>query len=107
MASIPAAYGISANMDPDSGEFDYIAGHEVSSAEKLPEGMVAFEVPGGRYAVFATTLPAIGETFQNAYHKWLPEAGHRLTGGPDFELYDERFDPQDPSSEFDVYIPIA
>jgi AraC family transcriptional regulator len=106
LADDTAAYGISANMDKESGEFDYIAGFEVSSTEGLPEGMVAFEVPGDRYAVFATTLPKIGETFHNAYETWLPQAGHQLTGGPEFELYDEQFDPQDPDSEFDLYIPI-
>ena len=101
-----AAYGISANMDEESGEFDYVAGYEVSSTESVPDGMVAFEVPGGRYARFTTTLPKIGETFQNAYRNWLPEAGHKPGGGPDFELYDERFHPEDPDSEFDLYIPI-
>jgi predicted transcriptional regulator YdeE len=106
IADDTAAYGISANADMESGEFDYIAGFSVTSTEHVPEGMVAFEVPGGRYAVFATTLPQIGETFQNAYHTWLPQAGHQPTGGPEFELYDERFDPQDPDSEFDLYIPI-
>ena len=106
LADNTAAYGISANMDKESSEFDYIAGFEVSSTEGLPEGMVAFEVPGGRYAVFTTTLPKIGETFHNAYDTWLPQAGHRLTSGPEFELYDDQFDPQDPDSEFDLYIPI-
>jgi AraC family transcriptional regulator len=107
MVDHTAAYGISANVDMETREFDYIAGFEASSAEVVPEGMVAFEVPGGKYAVFATTLPKIGETFDQAYHTWLPEAGHQPTGGPEFELYDERFDPQDPDSEFDLYIPIA
>ena len=36
---------------------------EVSSSDDLPQGMVAFEVPGGRYAVFPTALPQIGETY--------------------------------------------
>jgi predicted transcriptional regulator YdeE len=107
MVPAPAAYGISANMDKESGEFDYVAGYEVSSDENIPEGMVAFEVPGGKYAQFTTTLPKIGETFQNAYQKWLPEAGQKPSGGPEIELYDQRFDPQDPSSEFDLYIPVA
>lgn len=101
-----AAYGISANMDMETGEWDYIAGFEVNTAENVPEGMAAFEVPGGRYAVFSTTLPRVGETFHNAYHTWLPQAGHRPSGGPEFELYDRRFDSQDPGSEFDLYLPI-
>lgn len=98
-------YGICANMDMDSGVFDYVAGFEVRSAEGAPAGMVAFEVPGGRYAVFTTTLPKIGETLQNAHRTWLPQAGHRPTGGPQFELYDE-FDTEDPNSAFDLHIPI-
>ncbi len=100
------AYGISANIDKSTGDFDYIAGFEVSTTEELPEGMVSFKVPGSRYAVFSTTLPKIGETFDNAYHTWLPESGYQPTGGPEFEVYDERFDPQDPDSLFDLYIPV-
>jgi AraC family transcriptional regulator len=100
------AYGISANVNMETGKFDYVAGFEVSSAVEVPDGMVAFEVPGGKYAVFTTTLPKIGETFDNAHHTGLPEAGHQPAGGPEFELYDERFDPQDPDSVFDLYIPI-
>jgi AraC family transcriptional regulator len=100
------AYGISANMDPETGEFDYIAGFEVSSTEDIPEGMIHFDVPGGKYAVFATTLPAIGETFRNAYETWMPASGYQPAGSSEFELYDEGFDPQDPSSEFDLYIPV-
>jgi AraC family transcriptional regulator len=106
MVGPPVAYGISANVDHATGEFDYVAGFEVSSAETVPEGMVSFEVPGGKYAVFTTTLPKIGETFHNAYHTWLPQAGCAPAGGPELELYDERFDPRDPSSTFDLYIPI-
>jgi AraC family transcriptional regulator len=106
MVDDKAAYGISANIDNETGEFDYIAGYEVSSTEEVPEGMVAFQVPAGRYAVVSTTLPKIGETFDLAYHTLLPQAGHQPSGGPEFELYDERFDPRDPDSTFELYVPI-
>lgn len=106
MVDNTAAYGISANIDKETGAFDYIAGFEVSSAEAVPEGMVAFDVPDGRYAVVSTTLPQIGEAFDQAHHTLLPQAGHQPSGGPEFELYDERFDSEDPTSEFDLYIPI-
>jgi AraC family transcriptional regulator len=106
VAEAAPALGICANTDMETGEFDYVAGFEVSDAGDVPEGMVAFAVPDARYAVFLTTLPRIGETFQNAYQSWLPQAGYQPTGGPEFELYDEQFDPQDPNSEFYLYIPI-
>jgi AraC family transcriptional regulator len=102
----PAAYGVSANMDMETGVFDYYAGFEVSSSEGLPQGMVAFEVPDGKYAVFTTTLPQIHETYQKIFGTWLPEAGLQATGAPDFELYDEMFNAQDPSSMLYLYIPI-
>lgn len=100
------SYGISANQDMETGEFDYIAGFEVSSAENLPPGMVHFEVPGEKYAVFATTLSRVGETFDYAYQTWLPKSNYQPTGDPDLEVYGEAFHPQDPDSEFDVYVAI-
>jgi AraC family transcriptional regulator len=99
-------YGISANMDEATHEFDYCAGFEVSSVEEIPAGMASFTVPAGTYAVFSTTLPKIGETFMYAYRTWLPQSKYQPTGGPEFELYDEAFDPADPESKFDLYIPI-
>jgi AraC family transcriptional regulator len=100
------AYGISDNMDPDTGEFDYVAGFEVSDAQEVPEGMVHWQVPGGRYAVFRTTLPNLGETFKYVYYEWLPKSGYEHRPGPDLELYEEAFDAKDPDSEFEVYVPI-
>jgi len=99
-------YGVCANADERTGEFDYIAGFEVESVAGIPEGMVSMEVPEATYAVFATTLPAIGETFHNAHHQWIPQSGYRPTGGPELEVYGEEFEPQDPASTFEVYIPI-
>jgi AraC family transcriptional regulator len=100
------AYGISTNLDEQSGAFDYIAGFAVGRTEEIPDGMVHFQVPGGKYAVFRTSLPRLGETFLYAYRTWVPRSGYELAGGPDFELYDEEFDPNEPDSEFDVYVPI-
>jgi AraC family transcriptional regulator len=100
------AYGISANTDSETGEFDYLAGLKVSSAEEIPEGMVRWEIPEGTYAVLPCTLPTIGETFKYAYHTWLPQSGYEPTGGPEYELYGPEFDPQDPDSTFELYIPI-
>lgn len=106
IVSDSVAYGISDNMDPDTGEFDYVAGFEVSDVPEVPEGMVHWAVPGGRYAVFRTTLPNLGETFKYVYYEWLPRSAYEHRPGPDLELYDEAFDAEDPDSEFEVYVPI-
>jgi len=99
-------YGVMGNYDEGSGEFDYVAGFEVESAADVPEGMVRWNMPEQSYAVFTCTLPTIREAFEHIYHTWLPESGYQRADGPEFELYDERFDPQDPSSEMYVYIPV-
>lgn len=99
-------YGACANTDEQTHEFDYVAGFEVESAPDIPEGMASLEVPAATYAVFSTTLPGIGATFDYAYHTWLPQSGYQPAGGPEFELYGEEFDPRDPASTFDIYIPV-
>lgn len=100
------AYGISDNMDQATGEFDYVAGYPVTREGEAPEGMVLWEVPGGTYAVFTCTLPTIGQVFDYAYKTWIPQSDYGCAGGADVERYDERFDPAEPSSEFELYIPI-
>jgi predicted transcriptional regulator YdeE len=44
--------------------------------------------------------------FDQIYGVWLPASGYVRTAGPELELYDERFDPRDPASVFEVYIPV-
>ncbi|MFQ5595889.1 MAG: WYL domain-containing protein, partial [Anaerolineae bacterium] len=100
------AYGVCDNFDESTGEFDYIAAYEVDSGADVPEGMVSVDLPAQTYAVFTCTLPTIGDTFQSIYQEWLPQSGYQRAPGPEFELYDEHFDPNNPVSELYVYIPV-
>ena len=99
-------YGVMDNYDSSSGEFDYVAAMEVERLEDIPEGMVGWEIPGQTYAVFPCTLPEVKEAYDFALQKWLPESAYVHTGGIEFELYDESFNPEDPSSAFYYYMPI-
>lgn len=101
------AYGLTDNMNMSTGEFDYMAGMRVSSAAELPAGMTTHDVPAQTYAVFPCTLPTIRATFDHIYGVWLPTSGYVRTFGPELERYDERFDPKDPASVFEVYIPVV
>lgn len=98
--------GVMGNYDETSGEFDYVAGFEVESILDIPDGMVSWDVPEQTYAVFTCTLPTIGKAYDYVHNKWLPGSGYRHAAGPEFELYDEEFDPEDPKSEMYIYIPI-
>jgi AraC family transcriptional regulator len=100
------AYGVMGNYDESSGEFDYVAGFEVESSADIPEGMVSWQVPAQTYAVFTCTLPTLIEAFQRVYQTWLPQSGYRRADGPEFELYDEKFNPEDGRLEMYIYIPV-
>jgi predicted transcriptional regulator YdeE len=90
----------------EDGTFRYLAGMAVSSAGQVPEGMDIWDVPASQYAVFPTTLPAIGETYKYVFETWLPGSGYAYASTPDFEYYDESFDIAEADSTFDIYVPI-
>lgn len=106
MAGPDIAYGLTNNMNMGSGEFDYMAGVQVSSPDDIPDGMVSFSVPAQHYAVFPCTIPTLREVFDHIYGVWLPASGYARTSGPELELYGETFDPRDPAALFEVYIPV-
>jgi predicted transcriptional regulator YdeE len=99
------AFGICGQPE-ESGAFKYLAGFAVSSAESVPPGMVTWEVPAQKYAVFPCTLPTLHATYKHAFEAWLPKSGYKYTHGPDFEYYDESFDPEKADSVLHIYIPI-
>lgn len=107
LAGTRASYGVSDNMDESTGEFDYIAACKVDRVDALPKGMVSVDFPEQTYAVFTTTLPKIGEAFQEIYQTWLPGSGYQRAPGPEFELYDVKWNSDDPNSEFRLYIPVT
>jgi predicted transcriptional regulator YdeE len=98
-------YGVCGDLD-EAGRFKYLAGYEVSAAEELPADMESWDVPEHEYAVFPCTIPTIGATYEYAHNTWLPSSDYQRSPTPDFEFYDETFDPQNPESVLYVYIPI-
>lgn len=101
------AYGIMANYDEATGEFDYIASCRVASGEGLPADFVPVTVPDAHWAVFTTTMPGMAQTYPYIYSTWLPNSGYRHAPAPEFELYGETFDPTDPAATFEIYIPVV
>lgn len=99
-------YGVEINFDDATSQFDYIAGAEVDGTPGVPDGMVRVELPAQTYAVIRCTLPTIHDAIQEFYSGWLPNSGHQRAPGPEFEFYDEHFDPEDPNSEMFMYIPV-
>jgi AraC family transcriptional regulator len=105
------SYGVCYPVEGKSNDaaFEYIAAVEVSDLQDIPAEMVGKTIPTQKYAVFTHkgSVDKILETYQAIYAAWQPKSGYELIKAPDFEYYDERFNPDHPeASELDIYIPI-
>ncbi len=90
-------------------DFFYMAAVSVNDLRAIPDDMVGKTIPAARYAVFTHRggLKTFHDTIRWIWCTWLPGSGLRAAATPDFELYDERFDPSSDSGEIDVYVPLA
>jgi AraC-like DNA-binding protein len=44
---------------------------------------------------------------KQVWGRWLPASRYRHVPAPDFEWYDERWDPETGEGEIDIYVPVA
>jgi AraC family transcriptional regulator len=95
--------------DMDMTNLHYIAGAEVEPGDKMPEGMETVEVVEGNYAAFTHegSLQNLRQTMQTIYQDSLPQSGLTMRDAPHLELYDDRFDPSSPASQFDILVPVV
>ena len=102
-------YDESEGAEGEAVPFTYLAGFASEDAEKTPDGLEMRALPANHYAVFTHQGPvmAIGETYGKIFGTWLPTSGYRRGEGPDFELYDERFDEKTMGGEVDIYLPVV
>jgi len=72
--------------------YSWILGCEVSSLDKIPEGLVGKIIPESNYAVFTTQ----GEFPQGLIAAWqaIWKSGLKRSYTCDFEIYSADFDPQ-------------
>jgi AraC family transcriptional regulator len=101
------AYGVCCNSD-DAGNTDYICGVEVVDFSEVPAEMTRVRIPQQRYAVFAHRdhISTIRRTWATIWNSWLPNSGHEIADGPDFERYDESFDPVRGTGGVEIWVPL-
>jgi AraC family transcriptional regulator len=101
------AYGVCCNGD-DAGNFDYIAGVEVSDFSDLPREFTSVRIPEQKYAVFSHRdhISTIRRTINTIWNKWLPASGLKAADAPNFERYDEKFDPLTGNGGLEIWIPV-
>jgi AraC family transcriptional regulator len=112
VANIPArignvAYGVCCNGD-DAGNFDYIAGVEVADFSDLPREFARVRIPEQRYAVFTHRdhISTIRRTVNTIWNHWLPASGLKAADAPNFERYDEKFDPVTGNGGLEIWVPV-
>ncbi len=101
-----AAYGVIDNHDPSTNTMDYWAGVAVTRDARVPKGMTRICIPAQAYAVVQCTLPTLMQTIDAFYREWLPASNYVRSNGPEFELYDDRFDIDRELFEMSIWIPI-
>ena len=101
------AYGVCCNGD-DAGNFDYIAGVEVSDFSDLPREFSRVRIPDQKYAVFthADHVATVRRTVNTIWNQWLPASGLKAADGPNFERYDQTFDPMTGHGGFEIWVPV-
>lgn len=95
------------NFNPNI-EFTKWATIEVNDFSLIPDGLEAYELKGGLYAVFLHKGPASAfqKTFQFIFGHWLPKSEYELDYREHFEVLGEKYKNNDPASEEEVWIPI-
>jgi len=85
---------------------EYAAAISVTSAERIPPGMVSLTLPAGAYALFSYPLSGLGKGFGEIHNRLLPASDYQQGSGPFFERYDQTFDPRNPQSAVEIWIPV-
>lgn len=91
------------------GEYNFLIGARVTSAKKVPDGMVVRKVPAGRYAIFTSRKGPVAQVVPETWkHIWsVPKSspGGERAYKADYEVYDERAaNPED--AQVDIHIGI-
>lgn len=96
-------------IEVEAGDgFVYFAALPVLEVSTIPRGMHVITIPANRYAVFTHSGPIdkIGHTVKYIWGTWIPRNSEIIKKGPDFELYDNRFDVEKLAGEVDIYVPV-
>lgn len=100
-------YPMIENFDPMVDRFISMVGYEVSNAENQPAGTVVHSIPENLYSFFTHygLESELNQSYDYLYGRWMEENGYESLGY-DLERWDERYKPENPDNEIDMYIAI-
>ncbi|WP_274365774.1 GyrI-like domain-containing protein [Paenibacillus thermotolerans] len=97
------------NYNPETDQFEFFIGIEVSSNDNIPDEMVYREIPANTYVLFSFQGPFenAGAVHNYLYSSWLNQSGYELAGRYNIEIYDERnHGPHSENSITDICFPV-
>ncbi|MDR2390709.1 MAG: GyrI-like domain-containing protein [Planctomycetota bacterium] len=100
-------YGVFGTIPGDvSAESEYVAGFAAESLEGIPEGMVGWLIPSGKYALFGViSFAGIVPVCREAFSAWLPKSGFRLAPSPIYACSADKR-PESPEASWKIHIPL-
>ncbi|KAF1036398.1 MAG: Right origin-binding protein [Burkholderia lata] len=100
-------YGVCCNPDAD-GSFEYIAGVEVTSRDRLTAPLRCVELEPQRYAVFEHKghISTLHQTIYSIWNGWLPTSGFNAVDAPEFERYSADYDPVTGAGVLEIWLPV-
>lgn len=89
-------------------KFTKWAAVEVADHDAIPDGMEAYCLGGGQYAVFDHRGPASSapQIMQFIFGDWLPNSDYSLDYREHFEVLGEDYNPTDPDAGEEIWIPV-
>ena len=99
--------GVDQLADP-AARFSKWAVVEVEDLDHVPDGMLAYTLQAGTYAVFEHNGPATDlSTFTYIFTEWLPgSSDFELDGREHFEILPPGYDARDPNAREQIWIPV-
>ncbi|MFC5406446.1 GyrI-like domain-containing protein [Cohnella soli] len=98
-------YPMKPEFNPRVDRFTQIFCYEISEDDAVPSDMVSHQVPESKYATYTHKglESELGRSYDYLYGQWIREHGQEPKGY-DFEVWDERYKPESPDNEIDMYV---
>ncbi|WP_440119000.1 GyrI-like domain-containing protein [Paenibacillus sp. QZ-Y1] len=98
-------YPMSEDFNAKVDKFTHLIGYEVSNLGVVPSEMISHRVPDSDYVTCTHQgyESEIGDTYDYVYGQWIYLTGH-APKDYDFEIWDERYQPESPSNEIDIFV---
>ncbi|KQO18115.1 GyrI-like domain-containing protein [Paenibacillus sp. Leaf72] len=98
-------YPMAADFIPQTDRFTNIVCCEVSELGNVPLQMASHTVAESKYAAYTHIGPEseLSLSYNYLYGEWMEETGH-VPQHYDFEVWDERYQPESPDNEIDIFV---